>query len=93
LAVQLEGRDGASATRLARKIAKAATVNQVDTSYRSPWAVEAAAAGRVPLWDRLNPRGGKKDDCTVVVGFLEHIPAPAPSTPLDSADPQPAAAA
>eukprot|EP00884_Botryococcus_braunii_P015282 jgi/Botrbrau1/2437/Bobra.0395s0058.1 len=91
--LQFEGRNGVSATRLAHKIAEAAAINQVDESFRSPWAVEAAAAGRVPLWDRLNPRGGKKDDCTVVVGFLETLAAPVSSNPVDSADPQPAAAA
>lgn len=88
---QAEGRDAASATRLARKIAQAATANQVDHEYRSPWAVEAAAAGRVPLWDRLNPRGGKKDDCTVIVGFIDQNPDPLPPPPSD--DPHPASAA
>jgi len=25
----------------------------------------------LPLWKKLVPRGGKLDDCTVVVAFLE----------------------
>ncbi len=32
---------------------------------------QAAQAGVLPLWKKLVPRGGKLDDCTVVVAFLE----------------------
>ncbi len=89
--MQFEGRTAQSATNLAHKIAKAAAGNQQDEKYRSPWAVEAAAAGRLPLWQRLSPKGGKKDDCTVVVGFLETVAVP--SAPVEAPEPQPAAAA
>ena len=32
---------------------------------------QAAEAGVLPLWKSLVPRGGKLDDCTVVVAFPE----------------------
>ena len=38
-------------------------------AYRSPWIVEAARAGALPLVRSIRPRGGKLDDCTVVVLF------------------------
>lgn len=38
-------------------------------AYRSPWIVEAARAGALPLMRSIRPRGGKLDDCTVVVLF------------------------
>lgn len=40
-------------------------------SLTSRRARQAAQAGVLPLWKKLVPRGGKLDDCTVVVAFLE----------------------
>jgi len=59
----------ASAAALARAIAAKAAAHGADPAYRSPWVVEAARAGVLPLWARLAPRGGKQDDCTVVVAW------------------------
>ena len=60
----------ASAASLARAIAAAAAAHGADPTYQSPWVVEAARAGVLPLWARFNPRGGKLDDCTVVVAWV-----------------------
>ena len=80
-----------TAEALARTLAQAARKNALDGRYRSPFIVEAAAAGVLPLWKRLRPRGGKLDDCTVVVLFAEPVQqAPdlhsqAPSFPVSAA--------
>lgn len=62
-----------TAEALARTLAQAARKNALDEHYRSPFIVEAAAAGVLPFWKRLRPRGGKLDDCTVVVLFAEPV--------------------
>jgi len=61
--------DVQSAEKLARKIAEVAHFNAKQKDIRSPWAVRAAEAGVTPLLHRMFPRGGKMDDCTVLVGF------------------------
>lgn len=61
--------DVESAEKLARKIAEVAHFNAKQKDIRSPWAVRAAEAGVTPLLHRMFPRGGKMDDCTVLVGF------------------------
>lgn len=58
-------------------LAQAARKNAQDASYQSPFIMEAAAAGVLPIWRRWQPRGGKLDDCTVVVVFAEPAQAPA----------------
>jgi hypothetical protein len=50
-----------TAEALARKLAAAARKNALDAHYRSPFIVEAARAGVLPLWRRVRPRGGKLD--------------------------------
>ena len=69
--VRMHGKTEAAASRLAAALVAAASRNGGDPGFRSPWIVEAAAAGVLPLWARLAPRGGKLDDCTAVVAFLE----------------------
>lgn len=64
-------RSAFTAQALALRLANAARKNAVNSDYRSPWIVEAAAAGALPLWRRWRPRGGKLDDCTAVVVFAE----------------------
>ncbi|BDA47398.1 probable protein phosphatase 2C 26 at C-terminar half [Coccomyxa sp. Obi] len=65
-----------TAEALARMLAQAARINALDAGYQSPFIMEAAAAGVLPIWRRWNPRGGKLDDCTVVVVFAEPAQAP-----------------
>lgn len=72
-----------TAEALARTLAAAARSNALDAQYRSPWIVEAAAAGVLPFWKAWRPRGGKLDDCTVVVIFAE----PGPEAPARGAQP------
>lgn len=59
------------AQAIADRLAEQSHDNAVDTSFRSPWAVEACNAGILPVLDRARLRGGKLDDCTVVVAFVE----------------------
>jgi len=59
-----------AASAAAAALAAAAASNGASTSFRSPWVVGAAREGLLPLWASLRPRGGKLDDCTVVVAFL-----------------------
>lgn len=65
-----------SAKRAATLIADIAARNSVDSSYRSPFAVEVASKlpnGGLPLWRRALGQqyaGGKTDDITVVVTFV-----------------------
>lgn len=66
-------RSNEDAAALAKKLAEKAAQNSTTPEYRSPWSVAAANAGAVPLLSRLFPRGGKPDDTTVVVGFLEDM--------------------
>lgn len=63
-------------------LAQAARKNALDASYKSPFIMEAAAAGVLPIWRRWNARGGKLDDCTVVVVFAEPAQAPNPHSQL-----------
>ena len=64
-------RSDADAKKLALTLADIARANALDQNYRSPWILEAAAAGKLPVWQRLRPRGGKLDDCTAVVVYAE----------------------
>jgi len=64
-------RDAAAAAATADAIVAAAAARGADPDYRSPWIVDAAAAGVLPFWARLRPRGGKPDDCTAVVAFVD----------------------
>ena len=57
-------------------LAQAARKNALDASYQSPFIMEAAAAKVLPIWRRWHPRGGKLDDCTVVVVFAQPAHAP-----------------
>ncbi len=45
-----------------------------DKAARTPWAVAAAAAGRLPMLARMFPRGGKMDDVTAVVAIISAAP-------------------
>jgi protein phosphatase PTC7 len=65
------GRTADAAADVAAALVGAAAANGADETYRSPWVVEAAAAGVLPFWMALRPRGGKLDDCTAVVAFVE----------------------
>ena len=60
-----------AAKELALDLANAARDHALSPSYRSPWILEEASAGKLPLLQRLRPRGGKLDDCTVLVVFAE----------------------
>ncbi|KAK9823555.1 hypothetical protein WJX72_003722 [[Myrmecia] bisecta] len=76
LAAIVGGRDKAApmdvhaASAIAGSIARAAHEHSKNTQYRSPWVIEAATKGALSFWERLFPRGGKQDDCTVVVAFV-----------------------
>ncbi len=61
---------GLDVAALAQGMAAAAFANAGDREFRSPWAVEAALAGQASLLRTLFPRGGKMDDCTVVVALV-----------------------
>ena len=63
-----------SAQVLSRTIVATAQAQASDEAFRSPWIVEAAHAGQLTWLQRLNPQGGKEDDCTAVVAFI--LPAP-----------------
>ena len=63
-----------SAQVLSRTIAATAQAQARDEAFRSPWIMEAAHAGQLTWLQRLNPQGGKEDDCTAVVAFI--LPAP-----------------
>ena len=60
-----------AAAAVATALVEAAATNGADQTYKSPWIMEAAAAGVLPFWMALRPRGGKQDDCTAVVAFVE----------------------
>ena len=64
-------RTDTAAKQLALQLANVARKNALNKDYRSPWILEAAAAGKLPVWQRMRPRGGKLDDCTAVVVFAE----------------------
>ena len=64
-------RTDTAAKELALDLANSARDHALNKNYRSPWILEAAAAGKLPIWQRLHPRGGKLDDCTAVVVFAE----------------------
>ena len=64
-------RNDSDAKQLALRLANAARKNALNANYKSPWILEAAAAGKLPMWQRMRPRGGKLDDCTAVVVFAE----------------------
>ncbi len=76
-------RTDAAAKELALDLANAARDHALDRNYRSPWILEAAAAGKLPVWQRLRPRGGKLDDCTAVVVFAE-LATPVPGSIADA---------
>ena len=63
-----------SAQVLSRTIVATAQAQARDEAFRSPWIVEAANAGQLTWLQRLNPQGGKEDDCTAIVAFI--LPAP-----------------
>uniref|UniRef100_A0A061R614 Protein phosphatase n=1 Tax=Tetraselmis sp. GSL018 TaxID=582737 RepID=A0A061R614_9CHLO len=63
-------RSSEDAATLAERLASAAAFNAGNAEYRSPWAVSAANAGVGSLLTRLFPRGGKLDDTTVIVAFM-----------------------
>lgn len=64
-------RDCDAAEELALMLTTVSHDNALDRNFRSPWAVEAAAAGVLPAMERMMPKGGKLDDCTVVVGIVQ----------------------
>ena len=64
-------RTDTAAKQLALQLANEARKNALNANYKSPWILEAAAAGKLPVWQRMRPRGGKLDDCTAVVVFAE----------------------
>lgn len=80
--LQSHSQDAASAEQLACAIADKAQKNAADVNFKSPWAVEAGRAGVLPFWQRFNPKGGKVDDCTVVVAFMQTAPVLADSKTL-----------
>ena len=65
------GRTDTDAKDLALDLANAARDNALNPRYKSPWILEAAAAGKLPMLQRIRPRGGKLDDCTAVVVFAD----------------------
>lgn len=66
-------RDVSDAEALARRIAEIAHSNAENSDVRTPWAVEVATKGQRSFFDRLFPRGGKMDDCTVIVGIIQEV--------------------
>lgn len=56
---------------ISQELAETAHKHAGDSGFRSPYAVALEATGQVPLMFRLTGvRGGKMDDCTVVVGIV-----------------------
>lgn len=66
-----ENEDKAEA--LALTIAKAASARGMNANAKTPWIVAAAKEmpGLLPMQKRLWPRGGKPDDCTAVVAYMQ----------------------
>eukprot|EP01026_Neomeris_dumetosa_P063129 TRINITY_DN5991_c1_g1_i16.p1 TRINITY_DN5991_c1_g1~~TRINITY_DN5991_c1_g1_i16.p1 ORF type:complete len:459 (-),score=85.31 TRINITY_DN5991_c1_g1_i16:471-1847(-) len=57
-------------SKLALRLCEQAQRNAVDKKYSSPFMVEAVQAGMMPWTSQFFKRGGKLDDCTVVVAQL-----------------------
>lgn len=64
-------RDKAEA--LALTIVRVASARGNDPSAKTPWILEAVKSvpDMLPWHQRLRPRGGKPDDSTAVVAFME----------------------
>ena len=60
------------AAELAQAIAECAHATGTDARVRTPWIVGAAKhqPNVLPWHIRFRPRGGKPDDCTVVVAIM-----------------------
>lgn len=65
-----EERSQASAARAASALASAAQAKVGDLQSHTPWIRTAARSFKLPVWNLLNPRGGKEDDITVVVALV-----------------------
>lgn len=65
--------DQEDAAAVASLIADAAHSRGMDAHARTPWIVEAARLqpNLLPWHLRLRPRGGKPDDCTVVIALMK----------------------
>jgi len=61
------------AEALALTIARVASARGNNPSVRTPWILEAVkmVPEMLPWHQRLRPRGGKPDDSTAVVAFME----------------------
>ena len=66
-----ENEDKAEA--LALTIVKAASARGMNANAKTPWITEAARQmpQLLPLHKRFHPRGGKPDDCTAVVAYMQ----------------------
>lgn len=74
-------RDALLAQQIAKDLCALAHAAARDPSSRTPWMHEAAAAGALPFLRAIRPLGGKMDDVTVVIGFLEAAVMPAVAVP------------
>ena len=65
--------DSAKAEALALTIVKAASARGMNPNANTPWILEAAKhrPQLLPLHKRFWPRGGKPDDCTAVVAYMQ----------------------
>ena len=65
--------DVEDAAAVASLIADTAHLRGMDAHARTPWIVEAARhqPNLLPWHLRLRPRGGKPDDCTVIVALMK----------------------
>ncbi|GMH45571.1 hypothetical protein BSKO_13528 [Bryopsis sp. KO-2023] len=61
---------GVVAKALSEKIAEVAFGNARSATVKTPWSVEEAAASG-NFFSKLFPKGGKMDDCTVLVGLVK----------------------
>jgi hypothetical protein len=59
------------AAEIARELAALAEAHSCDKLYRSPWSVERGEQGSAGIFGKMLSMGGKVDDITVVVAFLE----------------------
>lgn len=74
--VALAPRNAEEVDGAATALASLAARHGLDSEYESPYSVEAAQEGiDIPIWKKLLGKklvGGKLDDATVVVGFVEN---------------------
>lgn len=75
--VALAPRNAEEVDSAATALASLAARHGLDPEYESPYSVEAAQEGiDIPIWQKLMGKklvGGKLDDVTVVIGFVENV--------------------